>query len=379
MQENLLGYLLGALDGPEHETMQRQLDNDPLLRRQLSELELKLAPLEEERWQHEPPPGLAAATCALVAKHAAKPEANNSVQVVRRRSGLSPAMSEWNPRKHGWDLIDAVVAAGIFLAAGLLFFPAIAQSRYQARLASCQDKLRLNSVALSIFGERNNGVFPYIPTEGKTGVAGFYAPQLMDGGFLTEDSAFLCPSSRMARNRKYLRTPTVDEIRAADGPVLVLLQKTMGGSYMYTLGHFHNGRHRATTNRGRNNFPVMADGLEDFAGGPNGGAHGGRGINVAFEGGHVRFLVHVSRQHPYFVSERGLVEAGTNVEDAVLGHSSARPLAILPAAIPDTPAEPALNPEGGTTIDLSLPKTFEPPDLGQDLNSDSVIQWLSVE
>ena len=41
MQENLLGYLLGALDGPEHEKVRLQLENDSQLRAELAELETK--------------------------------------------------------------------------------------------------------------------------------------------------------------------------------------------------------------------------------------------------------------------------------------------------------------------------------------------------
>jgi hypothetical protein len=57
-------------------------------------------------------------------------------------------------------------------------------------------------------------------------------------------------------------------------------------------------------------------------------AHGGRGVNVAFEGGNVRYIVNLTRQHPYFVSDRGLVEAGTHVNDPVLGHSWSRPIPV---------------------------------------------------
>lgn len=325
MQENLLGYLLGALDGPDHEKIRLQLENDPQLRAELSELESKLIPLEEERWQHEPPAGLAAATCKMVAQHSAQATPRNAKPY--RTQGMSRSdMSEWNPRKHGWDMVDAVVAAGIFIAAAMLFFPAIANSRQQSRQLACQNNLRQASMGLQLYGANNRGVFPYIPTQGKTSVAGYYAPQLVESGYLTQNASFLCPSSQLAsQNYNSFSVPSIEEIEAAEGEELINLQQTMGGSYTYSMGHMEHGQHRATRNRGRSYFPIMADGFESSPGAGSVSAHGGRGINVAFEGGNVRYIVNLTRQHPYFVSDRGLVEAGTHVNDPVLGHSWSRP------------------------------------------------------
>ncbi len=323
MDENLLGYLLGALDGAEHDEIQRQLDDEPHLRERLAEWEARLAPLERERWQYEPPEGLAAATCAMVARRAS--------QVTLGGARISPsrsAMSEWNPHKHGWDMVDMVVAAGIFLAAALLFFPAIANSRQQARLLSCQNKLRATAFALSACSDLSNGVFPFIPTQGKTGVAGIYAPQLMERGFLSSHASVLCPSSALAAtSRNQFVIPTFDQIRSSSGEELVRWQQTMGGSYMYTMGHLSRGFYRATRNRGRSHFPILSDGIQDPTSVNSGVAsgHGDDGVNVIYEGGNVRYIRRVSRDHAYFVSERGLVEAGVDVQDAVLGQSWERP------------------------------------------------------
>ncbi len=319
MDEHLLGYLLGALDGPEHESIRRQLERNSDLRRELAELEMRLAPLENERWQHEPPLGLAMATCQLVAQQSAPSRP--------RRFQLSRAFSEWSPSQNGWDLMDAVVAAGIFFAAALLFFPAIAQSLDQARVMTCQNNLRLNAVALSMFGERNNDVFPYIPASGKTGVAGFYAPQIRHGGYMTDDAGFLCPSSNLAVNAQQgFFIPTVDQIREANGSRLSQLHQTMGGSYMYTLGHHENGRYRSTVNLRRPHFPVLSDGFFTRRDGTMVMSHGGRGMNVAFEGGNVRFMVTLSPDHPFYISDRGLIEAGCGPDDAVLGPSWTKPV-----------------------------------------------------
>ena len=370
MQENLIGYLLGALDGPEHDAVQRELDADPRLKQELLDLEAKLAPLEQGRWQFDPPPGLATRTCQLIAAEAERvqldraPQPKRSPQRRSRRRNWAAVTSEWNPRKHGWDFVDVAVAAGIFFAAALLFFPAIANSRQQARLLACQNKLRTGSVALSVFGERNNGVLPYIPPQGKGGVAGYYAVQLMDAGFLAEHTDVLCPTAQLSsEEREAFRIPSVWQLRAATGEKLAHWQRTMGGSYLYTLGHMVDRRHRATVNRGRDCFPVMADGMASEYGAAQFSSHGDQGINVVFEGGNVRYIVGVCRSHPYFVSDQGLVEAGNHPEDAALGPSWARPVPggeldpdQFSTAVNPTPIRRLLGPlgsEGSLFHDLS--------------------------
>jgi hypothetical protein len=44
-------------------------------------------------------------------------------------------MREYGASPRGWSLADGVVAAGIFFAAALLFFPAVVNSRHHAQLA----------------------------------------------------------------------------------------------------------------------------------------------------------------------------------------------------------------------------------------------------
>ena len=57
MHEDLLGYLLGALDPDEMQRVARLLREDPEAREQLAELEKMVRPLEEGYVPVEPPPG----------------------------------------------------------------------------------------------------------------------------------------------------------------------------------------------------------------------------------------------------------------------------------------------------------------------------------
>src|SRR5690349_2511018 len=111
MEDHLIGYLLVALGPAGHEQMQAKLSRDPQLKRELELLSRSLRPLTD-REHYEPPTGLADRTCAYVALKA------GSVVMAQ-----TPA-----PVTRHWSMADMVVAAGIFLAASLLFFPAMSQS-----------------------------------------------------------------------------------------------------------------------------------------------------------------------------------------------------------------------------------------------------------
>ncbi len=56
MHEDLLGYLLGALEPHEMRRVAQWLRDDPVAREQLAEIEQSLRPLEENYEPVEPPP-----------------------------------------------------------------------------------------------------------------------------------------------------------------------------------------------------------------------------------------------------------------------------------------------------------------------------------
>ncbi|MEM8677849.1 MAG: hypothetical protein AAGF97_00710 [Planctomycetota bacterium] len=338
MKPDLLGYLLGALDGPEHEATTKQLERNSSLRADLHEVESRLAPLEAERWQFDPPAGLAARTCQLIAEIRDTPADAATEIRPRRRDGMSESR-EAPTSQHRWRMSDVIVTAGVLAASCMLFFPAVANSRYEARVASCQNNMRMFGVALPSWADRFSGKLPYIPTRGKTAVAGYYAPQLRETGYFSNSKQVICPSSALAQNYPNFTVPSTDEIESADGRTLEKLQRMMGGSYAYTLGHFKGGRHRATKHLGRAYFAVMSDQAQ--ASGqqePLVNAHGGRGIVVLFEDGHARmiFLTHSANatceQEPIeawnelFVNDAGMTAAGCDEDDVVLGASWCKPV-----------------------------------------------------
>ena len=119
MREQLLGYLLGALDGPEHDQVKRELQRDPQLQRELQRLEDELAPLESQRWQPDPPAGLVERTCQLVSQF----RRGQGVGWLYRGRGRMGNVTETAPATRCCSLVDMVVAAGIFFCSGDLLFP----------------------------------------------------------------------------------------------------------------------------------------------------------------------------------------------------------------------------------------------------------------
>ncbi|MDA1049140.1 MAG: DUF1559 domain-containing protein [Planctomycetota bacterium] len=318
IREQLLGYLLGALDDAERIDVEQQLAANPDWRDELESIALTLEPLAETYEEFDPPAGLAERTCSLIAAR---------TTVTPAGKGLHPATRAETRGRNRWSMADAVVMAGICLAGAMLFFPAISQSRYAARLQACQNNLRELGLALIDYSEKaGQGYFPAVPVEGNRAVAGIYAPVLLDAGYLTDESKLICPSSALAPRMDVWELPSLDEIDQASGRTLILIQRSIGGSYGYNLGVVINGRHLAPRNFGRTYFALMADAPSLLLAGHRSTNHGGRGDNILYEDGHIRYVV----EHRYegddpFVNRLGWMEAGIDADDAVVAPSFTPP------------------------------------------------------
>jgi len=335
MEENLLGYLLGALDGAEHDEIEEKVSRDSGLRDELAALEEKLAPLQAARWDYDPPDGLAQRTCQLVADRSAAGEL--AVQPASRDQVSDGYEAVGSNAGREWTLFDVVIAAGIFFAAALLFVPAVAQSRHQAQLLQCQKKLGVLGQSLAQFAEMTNGWFPSIPSTGPYSVAGCYAPQLMNAQLVNDHSDFVCPGSTLWKQVHIFQVPSQDELTQAPRHRVIFLQRTMGGSFAYNLGYVENGQYQPLRDRGRSYYPIMSDTPHLTTEGHVSQNHGGRGQNVLFEAGNVRFVtsqtIDQESQDNIFLNDVGEIEAGLHADDVVIGHSAARPSKFRPFEI----------------------------------------------
>ncbi|HEY5313338.1 MAG TPA: hypothetical protein VIK18_12500, partial [Pirellulales bacterium] len=272
MREQLLGYLLGALEPAEHQAIEARLLADPELREQFELLQARLLPLAEAEEGSEPVPprGLAGRTCRYVIDR------------------LGPSVSQFGG-SCTWRVQDLAVAAGFVCVAAMLFFPAVLSSRNGAQIRGCQANLMNLGHGLVEYSTLHDGYFPRVPAAGRLSAAGVYAPALHDAGLISS-SDVICPGSELARCGEF-HIPTVAALRASRGAELRQMKARMGGSYGYGMGYLEDGHYHALRNRGRATYALMADSPEAHSSsGCGGSACGSRGHNVLFEDGHVSML-----------------------------------------------------------------------------------------
>jgi hypothetical protein len=322
-REHLLGFLLKALAPEEHEQVEFELDQDPTLRAEMRRLEARLGEfgLGDEPQAFEPPLGLAAKTCQLIAAHGAGPAITPAGTLVYR---------EPQPlAKFTWS--DFVTMAAIVVAAAALFFPALSFSRFQAQIASCQNQLRLIGFGLHGYSDlQPDHSFPGPEAEGNRAVAGIVAPLLVSHQ-LADSRMFLCPASSVVRDGLEFRVPLPDELDQATEQELKTLRRTMAGDYGFHMGYVEGGKLLRTCNSRRRDFALAGDAPSDSQPRRVSGNHRGRGQNVLYEDGRVQFVPRLPGpgflDDPYH-NRDGWVAAGVDKNDAVLGASGDSPLPV---------------------------------------------------
>ncbi len=324
VRQQVLGYLLGALDDSEMEAVKARLESDPAYRQAMRRAQGGTAQLGVLRRAVTPPPGLAERTCRLIFNPARRLRS----AMYRRSMTPWPAASHTDSRLN-WT--DVGVAAVIVLVSGLLVIPAVNGTRFQARVIACQDNLRQVGQALTEYSQKNNDEFPIVPAQGKLAAAGIYAPILTQGGFLTKPGTVLCPDSAQAQDASF-RVPTLGELQSAVGQRLSRIQQTMGGSYGYCLGYFDHGVYQPTRNLNRHYFAIMADAPSTDRPDHQSDNHGGFGQNVLFEDSHVEFCSTTrpgSGNDDIYANDNNEVAPGLNRDDAVIASSGTAPVVLV--------------------------------------------------
>ena len=320
-REQLIGHLLGALEDDEQTALETQLENDPECRKELVLLRRRLSALDALKVDYDPPPGLAERTCRFVEANIPKPAASETSKKLRPEY----APPGWI---HRMTKLDMAMAATVLVAATMLIFPAIQNSRMAARRAACQDNLRDLGGALTQYSNTNGGYFPSVPSQGKLASAGIYAPVLYQNKLITDKNRVVCPDSTLAAKRNSFRIPTYNELELAPTAQVVDLRPTLGGSYGYNLGYTRDGMYYPTRNLHRDNFAIMSDAPSDRPDHQSEN-HGGVGQNVLYEGGGVKFVTSSKPEgaiDDIFANNAGQVAAGLNQNDAVIGASKASPI-----------------------------------------------------
>ncbi len=318
IREQLLGYLLGALDQDEHREVLELLQQRPSLESELNRLRGQLAPLADAKIPFAPPSGLAERTMAHLG-----PKPADVVQPAARS-----ARRPWSAADHrfdgerAWSIVDVLVAAAVLLAAVSIFLPAIQQSRAMARRVTCQNTLAQFGFAFAEYAQNDPfGRLPRVEASGPGAFPGQPVIVLREATYLPADARTVCPSSPQAFRRLQPEIPTIQEMAGASDADLALMQSNVCGSYAYPLGVIENGEVVAPKHQQRPDFGLMADSprwTEDNE--IRAVNHNGQGFNMLFEDGRVWYCLADAQwsDHPY-LNKRGHLAPGIDVHDAVLG------------------------------------------------------------
>jgi prepilin-type processing-associated H-X9-DG protein len=312
MRNELVGYLVGALETDEQTRVEQEVKSNSQLRGELDVLRRGLVPLAVDEPTFDPPVGLARRTIEFVFARAAATVAS---QVTRPL----PMWNDTPPPTRRWRMADLSVAAGILVAAFSVVVPAILQSRVNAERISCQNRLGQAYFALTDFAKTHNGKLPGPePRHGVESNVGIYGPMITEAKYLADHTNLICPGSDLANEE--VTIPTVAEVRAAKGKHRDELLRVMGGSYSYAVGYFdEKGVYHPLTRRNGDRSPILSD-LSNKGGRPI-GHHGGCGRNVLFADGSVEYVSTCrlrSINDDIYLNADGEENAGRHPRDIVL-------------------------------------------------------------
>lgn len=338
--ENLIGYLLNALDSDDRIAVEADLRANPNEAARLNQLRLAFAPLEADREPDSPPVGLAFRTISRLAAYLVEHEPRQvrpssdaelalAVEAVSKEhapaeAGNEPltfpsAMIPRAPREQaesryvgGRFRPDLLVACGIALFAAGLFFSGIGKLRARNEMLACQNTLRTLHTGLSGYADTHDGRYPQIGVWPNT-TADSFATALISAGQVPEGFRPACPATHVPDSAK--PSPAV--------------------GYTYSLGYRTQGgnliglRQPTGTPSEHDLVPISADyPMPDAAPVAGPVCPHSRGMNVLYVGGNVRQtttpLIGPNGDH-IFQSIYGNVEAGADRTDIVLGRPGDRP------------------------------------------------------
>lgn len=334
-QPDLLGYLLGALDAEEQDSIQAQLDSDADLREALALIEDNQV-LPPRMSPDTPfPAGLGRRTLEFVTK------ATGGLPPPEPKVGLSePTLHEINSvavrsRRFGWlEFAVSTVACSIF---AVVLIPSIYNARFEANVTECLSNMRNVGFAFRNYMEDHHGEGPVIPRSGKEAFAGYYAPKFFEGGYVDDPAVFSCPGS--SRTRPTIsHFPSLAEVNHASGKVLEDLKERAGGDFCWPLGFLDiNGELRGPQ-LGIDGARLLMSDITKNSGFMNRSAnHGGGVTNVLFDDCHAETvraecpLLHKAT----FQNDVSMVAAGVSIKDISLGPSQAAPIPFLYKAWPE--------------------------------------------
>ena len=339
-QEDLLGYVLGALDAQEERSLQEQIDANPEIEEQLLDLRQAMSPMDSLTFG-EPGnrPGLARRTCELVANMKSGRVPFEDSDAIREMFNESPTKgiksdsepeSELGPQPssfsrmrdrlihpRSWSRVDVLASVAILAIFAGILLPAISHSRFNSRVEACKHNLTQVGSAMLVYSDIHGNRFVNLPHANLASANnGLFGPVLKHAGLIENDAVFAC-AGRVESEPP--RIPTMQQIRSAEGSQLDELKRRMGGHFGYALGFFEGDQYSSPRNDGATYAMIIADAPSADMPGRSSRNHAGKGQNCFFADGHVRFVPNQSiGDDAIYENDLGIVGPGLSRHDNVI-------------------------------------------------------------
>lgn len=278
-----LDYSLGRTEELDLDSIEARRHADPELAAHLDRLAVHLDLLLDDGLDDlEPPSGLARKTILLVA-------AERKAAPARRHT------LDFVPSRFPFGFKDFAVAAGILLCTLATLFPAMHRHKAQMDQASCGYNLQQLGLGLLQYASINRS-YPNIHDRGQHLPAGAYAAMLQESGLLHDPRLLHCPCNGPCPAAGH-PLPPIAELLALRDQDPAQLAALLDADYAYHVGYRTGpgGQVEPLSPFNRDGaVPLLADAppldrvrrLILDGNSPN---HGGRGQNVLFSDGHIRW------------------------------------------------------------------------------------------
>jgi hypothetical protein len=315
MEENFTGYLLNALDPEEARQVEAYLAQHADGERKLELLRQALQPLFLDSAETDPPRGLADRTLAFVARHA------QAAPPRRPRPARTLAFPALLGRR-----VDVLIAACLLIIVGGVGVTWVRYLHILQEQAVCKNDLQTIYQALATY-ENTHKHLPNVHTVAKPpyNVAGMVVPKLISTGHLPPNFTIQCPGGKNVAPISYEQALQMSEKE---------FEKMAGNltpCYGFTLGYKDRDGSIHGPQFGKGGSMViilMADSPPANPLTGNSPNHAGRGQNVLFLNGNVKFITDRAQSiggDDLYLNNESKVEAGVGWGDNVIGHSRARP------------------------------------------------------
>jgi prepilin-type processing-associated H-X9-DG protein len=321
MDENLIGYLLKALDADEQREVEKYLREHPEAQRRLDQLRQKVDLLARDAGDGEPPAGLWVHTLARVAEQKCRTALPSAPPAAARTNvGGKPT---W------WRRSDVLVAAALLVLVGGLGVVWLGGVGRNKQVVECANNLHQFDMALEAYADTHNGQYPWVGSERPKNFAGSFVPALNEARAMPPGLSVSCPGD-LPKSPSSVTFAELDRMNRDD---FNHETQTLAGCYAYSLGYQEPSRSGlyGLTKSMDGRLPLMADAPACENGNKvldgNSSNHGGKGQNVLFIDGSVKFLTtrELSPDDDIYLNADHKVAAGRGPRDIVLGRSDAVP------------------------------------------------------